>query len=291
MPKTWPNAGSCAKKHAKLQMESPFEIATIILAGFLGGFFTTVAASGSAVALPLLLFLGLPPAVAVGTNRLPIAISGAMACITFIRAGKVDFWMAVKVVLPTLLGGVIGSLFINPIPSVYLQWIIVGSVVIALILLVTSIKKTLQKTHEEPPRFRSRDAFYLFLVGLWIGLIFLDGATYLLMVLILSMRLHLAEANAYKNIVVFVVTTGTLFVLGANHDIDWGVGLTLSIGGIAGGYIGAKFSMHELAKKWTYRMLLAIMIFELAHIIFLYSSGNLISGNGMMKLMHSAPVK
>jgi uncharacterized membrane protein YfcA len=272
-------------------MGSLFEIAIIILAGFLGGFFTTVASSGSAVTLPLLLFLGLSPAVATGTNRLPIAISGAMACITFIRAGKVNPIMAAKVVVPTLIGGVIGSLFINPIPPVYLEWIIVGSVVIALILLLTSIKQTLLKTHEEPPRFRHRDYLYLFLIGLWVGLIFLDGATYLLMVLILSMRFHLAEANAYKNIVVFTVTTATLVVLAANNDIDWGVGLTLSVGGIAGGYIGAKFSMHQLAKKWTYRMLLAIMIFELAHIIFLYSTGTLISGSNMMKLMHAAPMR
>jgi uncharacterized membrane protein YfcA len=272
-------------------MGSLFEIAIFILAGFLSGFFTTVAASGSAVTLPLLLLMGLPPAVAVGTNRLPIAISGAMACLTFIKAGKVNPLMAIKVVVPTMLGGVVGSLFINPIPPVYLEWTIVGSVVIALILLLTSIKQTLQKTHEEPPRFRYRDAFYLFLVGLWVGLIFLDGATYLLMVLILSMRFHLAEANAYKNIVVFTVTTATLFVLGANNDINWAVGLTLSIGGLAGGYIGAKFSMHELAKKWTYRMLLAIIIFELAHIIFLYSTGTLISGTNMLKLMHSAPIK
>lgn len=270
-------------------MGSPLEIATIILAGFLGGFFTTVASSGSAVTLPLLLFLGLPPAVATGTNRLPIAISGAMACITFIKAGKVDPIMAVKVVMPTLLGGVVGTLFIDPIPPVCLEWIIVGSVVIALILLATSIKQTLQKTHAEPPRFRSRDAAYLFLVGLWVGLIFLDGATYLLMVLILSMRFHLAEANAYKNIVVFLVTSATLVVLAAHGDIDWGVGLTLSVGGLAGGYIGAKFSMHQLAKKWTYRMLVGIMVFELIHIFFLYSSGTLVSGADMMEAVHAEP--
>jgi uncharacterized membrane protein YfcA len=266
-------------------MESPLEIFIIIVAGFLSGFFTTVASSGSAVTLPLLLFLGLPPAVAAGTNRMPMAISGAIATITFIREGKVEPLMATKVLTPTLLGGIIGTLFIDPIPPKYLEWIIIGSIIIALILLLTSIKQTLQKTHEEPPRYRYRDAVYLFLVGLWIGLIFLDGATYLLMVLILSMRFVLAEANAYKNIVVFSVSCISLIILGINGDVNWGLGGILSIGGLLGGYVGAKFSMHELAKKWTYRMLVGIMVFELIHIFDLLYSGTLISGAGMIKPM------
>lgn len=264
-------------------MESTLELLTIIAAGFLSGFFTTVASSGSAVTLPLLLFLGLSPAIATGTNRLPVAISGAIATITFIKAGKVQPMMAVKIVVPTLLGGIVGTLFVDPIPPKYLEFIITGSILIALVLLLTSIKQTLQKTHVDPPRYRYRDAFYLFLVGLWVGLIFLDGATYLLMVLILSMRFVLAEANAYKNIIVFIVSTCSLAILGAHGDIDWAIGGTLAIGGIVGGYVGAKFSMHELAKKWTYRILVGIMIIELVHIFILLQSGTLISGASLMK--------
>lgn len=263
-------------------MDSPLEIFIIIVAGFLSGFITTVASSGSAVTLPLLLFLGLPPAVAAGTNRMPMAISGAIATFTFVRAGKVEPVMATKIIIPALTGGIIGTLFIDPIPPKYLEWIIIGSIIIALILLLTSIKQTLQKTHEDPPRYRYRDAFYLFLVGLWVGLIFLDGATYLLMVFILSMRFVLAEANAYKNIVVFLVSAISLVILGINGDVNWAIGATMSIGGVLGGYVGAKFSLHELAKKWTYRMLVGIMVFELFHIFDLLYSGTLLSGAVLM---------
>lgn len=56
----------------------------------------------------------------------------------------------------------------------------------------------------------------------------------------------------------------------------------MSIGGVLGGYVGAKFSLHELAKKWTYRMLVGIMVFELFHIFDLLYSGTLLSGAVLM---------
>jgi uncharacterized membrane protein YfcA len=55
------------------------ELIIIEGAEFLCGFFNTVASSGSAVTLPLLVFLGLPPAMANGTNRLPVVIGSVMA--------------------------------------------------------------------------------------------------------------------------------------------------------------------------------------------------------------------
>ena len=49
-------------------------------AGFLAGLINTLASSGSAVTLPLLVFMGLPANVANGTNRVPLFI-GRLASI------------------------------------------------------------------------------------------------------------------------------------------------------------------------------------------------------------------
>jgi uncharacterized membrane protein YfcA len=258
-------------------MHSPFEILTILVAGFLCGFFNTVASSGSAVTLPLLIFFGLPPAIASGTNRLPVVLGSFMASVTFIRAGVINFWLAFKIVLPSLLGGIVGTVLVNYISEDHLQGLIVAAVIMALVLLFTSIKKSLQKVFDEPPQYRYRDVFYLFLIGVWMGLIVLDGATYLLMLLVLSMRFHLPVANGYKNIVMFVVSTISLIILAVEGQIDWNIGVFLAAGSVLGGYAGAKFAMHELAKKWTFRLLVAIIFMELAHILIMYSTGTMMS--------------
>ena len=46
----------------------------IIGAGILAGFINTLAGSGSLLTLPMLMFIGLPPIVANGTNRIAIML-------------------------------------------------------------------------------------------------------------------------------------------------------------------------------------------------------------------------
>ena len=52
----------------------PIEIFIAVGAGLLCGFLNTVASSGSAVTLPLLIFMGLTPSMANATNRVPVLV-------------------------------------------------------------------------------------------------------------------------------------------------------------------------------------------------------------------------
>lgn len=248
-----------------------------VIAGFLCGFFNTVAASGSAVTLPLLVFLGVPTAVANGTNRLPVVLAALVATYAFIRAGKIRWATAVKLSIPPMVGSVIGAEIADHIDPTKLHGVIAIAVVIALILLFTRIKSVLESTLNEPERYRFRDAFYLFLVGVWMGLIVLDGATYLLMVLILSMRMQLQVANAYKNLIIAVVSGISLAVFAIDGNVDWRLGGLLAMGSLIGGYVGARFATHELAKKWTFRFLVAIIVLELIHMAVMYFTGDMIN--------------
>ena len=254
----------------------PIELICVI-AGFLCGFFNTVAASGSAVTLPLLVFLGVPPAVANGTNRLPVVLAALVATYAFIRAGKIRWATAVKLSIPPMAGSVVGAEIADHIDPAKLHGVIATAVVFALILLFTRIKSVLASSFNEPERYRLPDAFYLFLVGVWMGLIVLDGATYLLMVLILSMRMQLQVANAYKNLIIAVVSGISLVVFAIDGNVDWRLGGFLAIGSLIGGYVGARFAMHELAKKWTFRFLVGIIVLELIHMAVMYFTGDMIN--------------
>ena len=242
------------------------EYVIAIIGGLIGGFMNTVASSGTAVTLPLLVFMGLPPAVANATNRVPVFLGFLISCITFIRAGVMDWQLALRVVTPCAAGAVIGAIIVDRIPAEIVKTLIVVAVVIALLLLLTNFKKAFETTIDKLPRYRWQEAVYLFFVGLWIGLIVLDGGTYLLMVLMLSMQLPLLKANAYKNIASLFTSGFSLVVMAIDGKVNWKIGGIMAIGSILGGYIGAKFSMHPLAKIWTYRLLVVIISLELVHI-------------------------
>ena len=62
-----------------------------ILGGLAAGFINTVAGNGSAITLPLLIWLGLPPSVANGTNRVGVLFQSAVGTTQFHRKGVMDW--------------------------------------------------------------------------------------------------------------------------------------------------------------------------------------------------------
>jgi uncharacterized membrane protein YfcA len=172
-----------------------------------------------------------------------------ISTIAFFRAGLFQWYLAIKVVIPCSLGAIFGAIIADRIPGDLVKILIVVAVLMALLLLLSNFKKAFERVIDELPRYRWQEAVYLFLVGVWIGLIVLDGGTYLLPILMISMQLPLLKANAYKNLASLITTGLSLLVMEFDGAVDWRLGLIMAVGSILGGYIGAKFSMHPLAKN------------------------------------------
>jgi uncharacterized membrane protein YfcA len=244
----------------------PIELVIAAFGGFLCGFLNTVASSGSAVTLPLLVFMGLSPIVANATNRVPVVVAAFIATISFLRAKVIDWKIAIKILIPTVLGSIVGAEFVDTLPQENIKLLISVAVLLAFLLLFSGLKKILQKEFEEVARVRLIENIILFLVGFWLGLIVLDGATYLLLALIVFVRLPLVKANAYKNLVLFVTSAIALSVFARNGEVNWQIGGVMAVGAVLGGLIGARFALNPIAKVWTFRFLVIIISLELVHI-------------------------
>ena len=76
-----------------------YALPLLLGAGFVAGFINTLAGSGSLVTLPVLIFLGLPPTVANGTNRVAILMQNVVAVSRFRDFGVLEVrksgWLAV----------------------------------------------------------------------------------------------------------------------------------------------------------------------------------------------------
>ena len=84
------------------------EAILFIGAGLLSGFINTLASSGSAVTLPLMILMGIPAPIANGTNRLPLLVGGLTAVLTFHRAGVVDWRNGLVLSIPIVCGTAAG---------------------------------------------------------------------------------------------------------------------------------------------------------------------------------------
>jgi len=71
----------------ELFAEFSWEYPLLVLVGFIVGIINTMAGGGSLITLPLLIFLGLPPSVANGTNRIAIMMTAFSANMGFKSKG------------------------------------------------------------------------------------------------------------------------------------------------------------------------------------------------------------
>ncbi|MDR5820250.1 MULTISPECIES: sulfite exporter TauE/SafE family protein [unclassified Caballeronia] len=241
-------------------------IAMVLVAGLLCGFLNTVASSGSAVSLPILMSIGLHAATANATNRIPVLVGALAATVGIARKGVIPWRRALKVAAPLALGAAVGALASEHLPGHDLRKVIVGAVIVALILIFTRLKRLLNAAGDSEFRFDARTVALLFVVGIWTGFIVLDSGTYMLLVLVLAAGLTLVEANIVKNFATLFTTTAAMLVFMQHGNIDWRVGGIMGLGSLAGGLIGARIAVSEHARRWIVGLLVTVIIGELLHL-------------------------
>jgi uncharacterized membrane protein YfcA len=248
-------------------------LAIAAIAGFACGFLNTVASSGSAVSLPILMMIGLDPITANATNRLPVLIAGASASWSFHRSGNMPWDLVYKVSLPVTIGAVAGALAAEALPGRELGLVITGAVLVALLLIFTRIKKLLEAVTAADIRFGAREFLVFIGIGVWCGFIVLDSATYLLLALTLLVGAALVPANAIKNALMIPTSIVALTIFVWKGHINWEIGGVMAVGAIIGGLLGAKLAIAAGARKWIFRLLVLVMLGELIHLAVHYIHG------------------
>ena len=82
----------------------------LVVAGLGAGFINVVAGGGSLITLPLMIFMGLPPIVANGTNRIGIIAQNIVAVLNFSQKGIRVYPFSLYAGAIAIIGSVIGSL-------------------------------------------------------------------------------------------------------------------------------------------------------------------------------------
>ena len=85
-----------------------YEILVLLIVGIISGMVNTIAGGGSLLTLPILIFLGLPPSIANGTNRIQLIFQNIFAVYGFKSKGisnyKFSSWLSFTAILGSLLG-------------------------------------------------------------------------------------------------------------------------------------------------------------------------------------------
>src|SRR5689334_15893164 len=102
-------------------MISPWLYPLLFLTGCVAGFVDAIAGGGGLITVPVLLNLGLPPAEALGTNKLQATFGSGSAAWHYGRAGLIDLRSCFQGVLFTAIGAGLGTILVQRLRRDFLE--------------------------------------------------------------------------------------------------------------------------------------------------------------------------
>ncbi len=256
-----------------------------ILAGIVAGIINTLAGSGSAVTLPMLVFLGLDAGAANATNRIGVIIQNVVGITTFARSGRMQLrggategqkaesildadslrfglWLSAAGMPGALVGAYVATLLDRDAMNLAIG----GMLIVVLVTIFFNPTKWLRERSEV--RKERPELFVLvlfFAIGIYGGFIQAGVGVFLVTALVLGVGYTIVHANAVKlifvlalNIVAFIV-----FIL-SPLQIDWGIGALMAVGQSIGAWAAVRFAVTvKDANRWVRYLLIVVVIYSI----------------------------
>ena len=264
---------------AEVSVNAPLLLALGALVGFVSGLFGI---GGGFLMAPVLVFMGVPPAVAVASQANHVVASSASSVLSYSRQGSVDYRMGGIMALGGALGALLGvELFrllrllgqADLVVSVsYL--LLLGS--IGALMLNESLQTILRRRRGEPPKRRQtrrplwlyglpfrmrfpRSGLYIsalppLALGVFAGIlsaIMGVGGGFILvpaMLYVLRMKASVVVGTSLLQIIITTAMT-TVLQAGRNQTVDIVLSTILLLGGVVGAQYGARWSGRFRAEE------------------------------------------
>jgi uncharacterized membrane protein YfcA len=222
------------------------DLILLVIVGFIAGVINTLAGGGSLLTLPVLIFMGLPPNIANGTNRVGIVIQMLAGTAGFKSKGITTFPFSIYMGISALIGSLIGAQIAVDIKGETFNKVL--SFVMMVVVIIIIFKPKL-KAKELIERTTGKHlwigcvAFFFF--GIYGGFINAGLGFILILFLHFFNHLSLVKSNATKAVIITIYMSGALVVFILNDAVNWKMGLTMAIGTSIGGWFASRFSVNK----------------------------------------------
>ncbi|MFY0631559.1 MAG: sulfite exporter TauE/SafE family protein [Flavobacteriaceae bacterium] len=236
----------------------------LIIVGLIAGAINILAGGGSLLTLPILIFLGLPPNVANGTNRIAIIIQNIFAVKGFQSMGVSSFPYSIYLAISATIGAIIGALLAVDIKGETFNKILGIVMVLIVLYMILKPKATSKDLMERiTGKYFWLGIIAFFFIGIYGG--FIQAGVGFIVLLFLSSinRFSLVKSNAIKVFVALIYSLAAVAIFAYNDAIHWEYGLVLSIGNASGAWIMSRWSVKKgdgFVKKALIIMVLAMAI-------------------------------
>lgn len=213
-------------------------LAILFLAGLFGGFIDAIAGGGGLITVPALLAVGLPPAVALGTNKFQSSFGTALAVARYARAGLLRTSCLGLAVVASFLASVAGALMLTRTDPELLRRIIPW-------LLAAVAVHTALNRHFGLRQTRARLDPLRFALFFGLGLGFYDGmfgpgtGSFWTVALVTLLGLELRDATGYTKAVNLASNLGALGFFLWHGAVHFPAGAVMVAGQLLGARLGS----------------------------------------------------
>jgi uncharacterized membrane protein YfcA len=223
---------------------SVFSLFLLFFTGFAAGFVDSIAGGGGLISLPVLLSLGMPPRLALGTNKLQASFGSLSASVNFVRKGAVKLDHTLTGILFTFMGALLGAWTIQQIHAGFIQHLI--PVMLLFVFFFTLFSRDLG-VGSRAPRM-GRNLFFV-LFGLIMG--FYDGffgpgtGSFWTGALLIILGLDMTRAAGTTRIMNFTSNVVALGVFILSGQVLYTAGIAMGAGQVFGARIGSGMAIQK----------------------------------------------
>ncbi len=242
-------------------------VAFLAVAGFVAAFIDSQVGGGGAISIPALLLAGLPPHLALGTNKLAATGASLTATATYIRAGTVSLRVSMWLVPAAAIGaalGVAGVQLVDP-------GVIKGLVLV--LMAGITVYVLLQKDFGEEDRFEGLTPGTLALaivltavIGFYDGFLGPGTGSFLIFAYIGVLGFDFLTAAGHGRVMNFTSNVAALAVFWYSGQVDVIAGLPMLLAMLVGAHAGSRFAIAH-GSRWIKPLFVIIILALMAKLL------------------------
>jgi uncharacterized membrane protein YfcA len=212
----------------------------IFVTVFVGSVIDALVGGGGLITIPTYLICGLPPHVAIGTNKINSTMGTVISTIAYYRKGFVEKKSIIPVVVATIAGAVTGSKCVLLISAVFLKYLMIGLLPFIVLLMLRKKLPDIDKPVLVQGTVQWIKLLSLvFIIGFYDGFYGAGTGLFLVIAFTYIMKMNVYQAAGNGKISNLASNCAALFVFAVNGNICYPLAIIATIAAVLGQYLGS----------------------------------------------------
>ena len=221
---------------------SPLAVGLLILAGFGAGFVDAIAGGGGLVTVPALLAAGLPPHLALATNKGQAVFGAVSSFAGYARRGAVDRARAPAAFVLGFTGSILGAVAQLAVSPAVLRPVVIALLVVSAVVVAWPRHTAVREPLAHAALWGALAALVL---GAYDGFFGPGVGTMLLVAFVLIHGDALTRASGNAKVVNLASNVAAFALFAWRGNIVWGIALPMAAANVAGAWTGAHVAISR----------------------------------------------